>query len=355
MNKWFESKNIANYAKTALLQAQKKIDQVLDIKEDEILAKTNASALSSTAIDASNFTIPSTSTSSVQDGQSQELTLNITNTARLKKSPSNSSIASSTTSNSTKLAPSQIPQENDSFFNTFLSKLDNTSASSSTSKLEQEIENVNFDSFLNQMPHSPEPTQTPSLPQVVITPTKKQQRSSNINKIKSNNLNISSANDAADKQNWIQNYVNSSPTGMSQHQNHHDDSASSSIFTNSSLIISSSSSSSTSTANAPVVPISTSTTSSTSTSTNTTATTTAGLAVVVTTSNEVKIKEESDDVITVFDSNQECASVTTMTSEPLILNESVEEPSDKDTSLVEKMEESITNVKSFTESLEFVS
>jgi hypothetical protein len=37
MNKWFESKNIASYAKTALLQAQKTIDQVLDIKEEEIL------------------------------------------------------------------------------------------------------------------------------------------------------------------------------------------------------------------------------------------------------------------------------------------------------------------------------
>ena len=38
MNKWFESKNLANYAKTAFLQAQKKIDQVLDIKEEEIVS-----------------------------------------------------------------------------------------------------------------------------------------------------------------------------------------------------------------------------------------------------------------------------------------------------------------------------
>jgi hypothetical protein len=37
MNKWFDKTNLASYAKTALLQAQKKIDQVLDIKEDEIL------------------------------------------------------------------------------------------------------------------------------------------------------------------------------------------------------------------------------------------------------------------------------------------------------------------------------
>jgi hypothetical protein len=38
MNKWFD-KNLANYAKSALLEAQKRIDQVLDIKEDEITAK----------------------------------------------------------------------------------------------------------------------------------------------------------------------------------------------------------------------------------------------------------------------------------------------------------------------------
>ena len=37
MNKWFDKTNLASYAKTALLQAQKKIDQVLDIKEDDIL------------------------------------------------------------------------------------------------------------------------------------------------------------------------------------------------------------------------------------------------------------------------------------------------------------------------------
>ena len=37
MSKWFDKTNLASYAKTALLQAQKKIDQVLDIKEDDIL------------------------------------------------------------------------------------------------------------------------------------------------------------------------------------------------------------------------------------------------------------------------------------------------------------------------------
>jgi hypothetical protein len=46
MNKWFESKNIASYAKTALLQAQKTIDQVLDIKEEEILKAAAATTTS---------------------------------------------------------------------------------------------------------------------------------------------------------------------------------------------------------------------------------------------------------------------------------------------------------------------
>lgn len=37
MNKWFETTNFANYAKTALKEAQKRIDQVLDIKEEDII------------------------------------------------------------------------------------------------------------------------------------------------------------------------------------------------------------------------------------------------------------------------------------------------------------------------------
>ena len=162
MNKWFESKNIANYAKTALLQAQKKIDQVLDIKEDEILASTSSAV-------AANLTIPTIQ--SVQDEQ-QELTLATTSASRLKKSSSNSSIASSTTSNSAKLPT----QDTDSFFNTFLSKLDpSTSPPPSAIKLEQEIENINFDSFLNQttIPPAPSPSHV-----VTTSSNKKQQRSS---------------------------------------------------------------------------------------------------------------------------------------------------------------------------------
>jgi hypothetical protein len=48
MNKWFD-KNLANYAKSALLEAQKRIDQVLDIKEDEIISKFKLPATESSA------------------------------------------------------------------------------------------------------------------------------------------------------------------------------------------------------------------------------------------------------------------------------------------------------------------
>ena len=40
---WFETKSFSTYAKSALLQAQKKIDQVLDIKEEEIIGLNTAS------------------------------------------------------------------------------------------------------------------------------------------------------------------------------------------------------------------------------------------------------------------------------------------------------------------------
>jgi trimeric autotransporter adhesin len=349
MNKWFESKNIANYAKTALLQAQKKIDQVLDIKEDEIIGISRTTSNN----------IPSSS-SNTQDELQQD---SISTPSRLHKSPSNSSIASSTASTSTsKLATAlnvQVPQDTDSFFNTFLSKLDNaTSSTSSLSKNELEVDNVKFDSFLNQMPSSsisPTAGTTTTVSHYVAPPTlskKQQQRATNINKVKSNNLNIigvnaTSSNEAVDKQNWIQNYVNSSPTGVSQQHTQQQLNEENSILTNSSLLVSSSSTSSTSTTNAPVVLLSSSATSSSSTSTNTTTTIAIGLT-GNTTSNEVKIKEEKeeDDNDINNNSNQE---ITYVSPEPL--NESIE-----DTSLVEKFDnESMTNVKSFTESLEFVS
>lgn len=52
MNKWFETKNFSNYAKTALIQAQKKIDKVLDIKEEDILSQSGQSTKSGSAIDS---------------------------------------------------------------------------------------------------------------------------------------------------------------------------------------------------------------------------------------------------------------------------------------------------------------
>jgi hypothetical protein len=44
MNKWFESNNLASYAKTALIEAQKRIDKVLDINEAEAMASGGAGA-----------------------------------------------------------------------------------------------------------------------------------------------------------------------------------------------------------------------------------------------------------------------------------------------------------------------
>lgn len=54
---WFDSKKLQTYAKSTLLQAQKQIDKVLDIKEDEILAQSSTTltkpALESKASDKS--------------------------------------------------------------------------------------------------------------------------------------------------------------------------------------------------------------------------------------------------------------------------------------------------------------
>ena len=59
MSKWFESANLASYAKTALLQAQKRIDQVLDIKEDEILANNLTKPAANLDTDPTSLTSPS--------------------------------------------------------------------------------------------------------------------------------------------------------------------------------------------------------------------------------------------------------------------------------------------------------
>jgi hypothetical protein len=73
MNKWFESKNIANYAKTALLQAQKRIDQVLDIKEDEILGNTRTTE-NTESIEDQKARISSSSTSSIKSEEASTTT-----------------------------------------------------------------------------------------------------------------------------------------------------------------------------------------------------------------------------------------------------------------------------------------
>jgi hypothetical protein len=141
MNKWFESKNFANYAKTALIQAQKKIDQVLDIKEEDIVGQTTT------------HNVPSTSSAS-----------NIDNLlAPILKSSSASSLASNASSKQKSNETNrnkELDNETDSFFTTFLSpKSSNNNTRNNTrsnspvvpQKTQNQDENeIKFEDFLNQ-------------------------------------------------------------------------------------------------------------------------------------------------------------------------------------------------------------
>ena len=322
MNKWFESKNIANYAKTALLQAQKKIDQVLDIKEDDIIASSSLAASSSSLASASATTL--TNHDELEDAAS----------ARLQRSASNTSVASKATT-------SIVTEATDSFFNTFLSPAKN----------EPEADAIQFDAFLNQTPPTP----------AISVPTLKAKKSSRSNKTnKPNNLSIivSSAsgvnNEEADKQSWIQSYVNASPTGSSHQEE--------ALFTNSALFVSSSSSSSNSTANASAVLLSTSATSS------------ASNATVLGSNEAVKSempRDEEESTIELVVAKEIDVGSTSVAS----LNfaddnkeeeeEEEKEDADKETEVQDKekisdekldetMSASMANIESFTESVEFV-
>jgi hypothetical protein len=104
MNKWFESNNLASYAKTALAQAQKKIDQVLDIKEEDIVAQGGSGLAASSS--SSQFASPFTA-------KLNELSSDTAGT----KSRLGSSSASSLTGKAEAAAP-----DADSFFSTFLNQ-----------------------------------------------------------------------------------------------------------------------------------------------------------------------------------------------------------------------------------------
>ena len=343
MNKWFESKNIANYAKTALLQAQKKIDQVLDIKEDEIIAASNYSSSSSPVIDTS---------ANVEHAEGSKLT----------KSASNTSLASN---HSSKVNEKKEQADTDSFFSTFLPSIIQTPAADaapSTSSMtgEQQVQDTNINT-----------NSSASLKPKKSSTTSSNNKRASKSSLKSNNISITQAtsNSETDKQNWIQNYVDSSPTQstfLNQDQKsttltipstlEQQNSQTNTSLTSSSLLISSSSQSSTSTANAALVLLSSSTSSSSSTATNS-----AGFSLA----NNDTINE----VV-----NEECfredSSMLSLTPTQLQLNENqnagvsdkqqiTDEQIEVGEANLEKFEdvsvENLNNVKSFTESLDYVS
>lgn len=124
MSKWFESGNLANYAKTALLQAQKRIDQVLDIKEEDIISggqtPTSSSSAAQSQASSAATTINNLFSASLSKlgggGGGETLT---------KSKLSSSSISSMTSKNKTAAGE----EETESFFSAFL----NSSSSNSTS------------------------------------------------------------------------------------------------------------------------------------------------------------------------------------------------------------------------------
>ncbi|RNA32793.1 TATA element modulatory factor isoform X1, partial [Brachionus plicatilis] len=169
MNRWFEAKNFGNYAKTALIQAQKKIDQVLDIKEDEILSQSGENSKS-----VSDVLPPS---------QSQSSLAPIPSTFFLKSS-SNSSIPS---------------KEDDEFFSSFLNQkkeptFDNSFLSTSSNE-------ISSSQTLHKSSHDEESV-TESMSSSVGTvhdeskPNKKSKKKPTPESI--------------EKQNWIQSFVDSS-------------------------------------------------------------------------------------------------------------------------------------------------
>ena len=332
MNKWFESKNLANYAKTALLQAQKKIDQVLDIKEDEIIANT----------------LPN-DTPSVNLGEQ---------TSQLKKSSSNSSLAS-TSSKRGEPKKSDVA-DTDSFFSTFLS------ATSTTLDTLDITEPIKFDSFVNSNV-SPTPPSKPAK-------TNANKRGAKISS-KTNNVNITSSKTSSDaeKQTWIQNYVDSSPTQTtSLHEasiamnlsadivNQQQEANSNSNFMTTSSLLVSSSISSTSTANAALVLLSTSSSSSTSTATNS-----VGFSLTNNDTISEAVNEEEAGVVESMapqtNADENTLDVTSVVVEPIFERDQAVKTMEDDVEkvdveqFVEEASENANNIKSFTESLDYVS
>lgn len=142
MSKWFESKNLANYAKTALLQAQKQIDKVLDIKEEEILG---------------GKPVASTTPSLLQE----ELTSN--------HSPSGSTISLSSSSKpSNESVPPKVNLDGDTFFSTFLNQFNTTTTNSSSRSSSPALANNNDDQSNRRQTRSKTSSTTANAPTVTV-------------------------------------------------------------------------------------------------------------------------------------------------------------------------------------------
>ena len=126
MNKWFDSKNISGFAKTALSQAQKRIDQVLDIKEEDILNSAQQS----------NRNSISQPKSSIESSEVSHSRLNLN---------------SSSSSNLSKNESSKTNEDTDSFFSAFLNQIAPTNVATSSDNSSMPTIS-SFSNFLNISP-----------------------------------------------------------------------------------------------------------------------------------------------------------------------------------------------------------
>jgi hypothetical protein len=181
MNKWFESKSFASYAKTALMQAQKTIDQVLDIKEEETVAQS----VSSTTQTSSGAYLKSKSANELNDASKH--------------------------SSSTKQAV--LNKENEAFFSTFLESTNKRpstrSSSPNATNSNPSLEDIKFEDFLNKT----DPEESKEKKQKMKKSSKIGQTHPNKSSAEQLNENLSNSPnfeiEHIEKKNWIQNYVDS--------------------------------------------------------------------------------------------------------------------------------------------------
>lgn len=211
MNKWFESKNIANYAKTALLQAQKKIDQVLDIKEDEIIGKISTSTAQA-----------SLSTNDLSNANNSVLNL----------SSQSSSALSSRAAKSSNNNRDSLDFETETFFTTFLT---NNSATNTPNQLSKENTRNNSPSLSENSFVQNDISIKAKEPSPKMEDSNKKDFESQLNEKSSNKTKNSKITkqsnqgstleiEKIEKQNWIQNYVDSNGSGSNMNRDQNENS-----------------------------------------------------------------------------------------------------------------------------------